>query len=143
MYGPKNVCENSISKLSPAGTAESFPGWRRGLFSAVPSGPSRPFKSNPGLASWAKFSKFSRPCGTEFENEVLTHALQPYLPAVLFVFFAILVIGQSWGLPEFYPVALGIVEPRETAVVVILALGVYVDGRCSEFCQHGVQVVHP
>jgi hypothetical protein len=31
-------------------------------------------KLNPGLASWAKFS---RPCGTEFGNRLLTHALKP------------------------------------------------------------------
>jgi hypothetical protein len=43
---------------------------RRGLFSAVPAGLGRPSKSNPGLASWAKFS---RPCGTEFGNGVHTH----------------------------------------------------------------------
>jgi hypothetical protein len=33
------------------------------LFSAVPAGLGRLFKSNPGLASWAKFS---RPSGTHF-----------------------------------------------------------------------------
>jgi hypothetical protein len=38
---------------------------RRGPFSAVPSGLGRPLKSNPGLASWAKFS---RPCGTKLVN---------------------------------------------------------------------------
>src|SRR6266852_5750837 len=38
------------------------------------------FKCNPGLTSWAKFS---RPFGTESGNEVLTHALKPssYRPA--------------------------------------------------------------
>jgi hypothetical protein len=66
--------------MSPAGTAEGCPGLRRSPFSAVPSGLGRPFKSNPGLASWAKFS---RTCGTEcaviargrtgFGNGVLTH----------------------------------------------------------------------
>ena len=53
--------------------AEGCPGLRRGLFPAVPAGLGRPCKSNPGLASWAKFS---RPCGTEFGNGVLTHALK-------------------------------------------------------------------
>ena len=33
----------------------------------------------PGLASWAKFSMFSRPYGTEFRNEVLTDSERPYL----------------------------------------------------------------
>jgi hypothetical protein len=32
------------------------------------------FKSNPGLASWAKFS---RPFGTEFRNGILTQTLKP------------------------------------------------------------------
>ena len=35
--------------------------------------------ANPGLSSWAKFSKFSRPSGTEFGNGVLAHALKPSL----------------------------------------------------------------
>ena len=61
-----------IYEFSPAGTAEGYPGLRRGLFSAVPAGLGRALESNPGLASWAKFS---RPCGTEFGNRVLTHAL--------------------------------------------------------------------
>jgi hypothetical protein len=55
----------------------------------------------------------------------------------------LLSVGRARGLPEFYAVALGIVEPGETAVVVILALGVNVDSRCMEFCQHSVQIVHP
>ena len=36
----------------------------------------------PGLASWAKFS---RPCGTEFGNGVLTHALQDLKSAFHFI----------------------------------------------------------
>ena len=64
-----------IYEFSPAGTAEGCPGLRRGRFSAVPAGLGRPFKSNPGLASWAKFS---RPCGTEFGNPGShTHSLAP------------------------------------------------------------------
>src|SRR5580700_861241 len=58
--------------LVPKGRLKVCPGLRRGPFSAVPAGPTagrdrlgRPFKSNPGLASWAKFS---RPFGTKFLN---------------------------------------------------------------------------
>jgi hypothetical protein len=36
--GLESVLENSISKLSPEGTAEDYPGFRRGLFPAVPAG---------------------------------------------------------------------------------------------------------
>jgi hypothetical protein len=49
------TCENSISKLSPAGTAEDYPGFRRGLFPAVPAGlvvlanPTQDYR--PGLSS--------------------------------------------------------------------------------------------
>jgi hypothetical protein len=42
----------------------------RPIFSR-PCGTDRPFKSNPGLASWAKFS---RPYGTKFGNGVLIYA---------------------------------------------------------------------
>jgi hypothetical protein len=45
--------------------------------SSRPYGTGRPLKSNPGLASWAKFSKFSRPSGTEFGNGVLPQTLKP------------------------------------------------------------------
>jgi hypothetical protein len=45
----------------------------RPIFSR-PYGTGRAFKSNPGLTSWAKFS---RPCGTEFGNSVLAHDLKP------------------------------------------------------------------
>ena len=40
-------------------------------YSSRPCGTGLPFRSNPGLASWAKFS---RPSGTEFGNGVLTRA---------------------------------------------------------------------
>ena len=43
----------------------------RPIFSR-PSGTGSSFQTNPGLASW---SKFSRPSGTELRNDVLTHAL--------------------------------------------------------------------
>jgi hypothetical protein len=69
-----------IHQFSPAGTAEGCPGLRRGPFSAVPAGLGRPFKSNPGLASWAKFS---RPYGTEFGNGILTHPLNTHQPGLL------------------------------------------------------------
>jgi hypothetical protein len=36
--GLKSVLENSISKLSPAGTAEDCPGFRGGLIPVVPTG---------------------------------------------------------------------------------------------------------
>jgi len=56
----------------PAGTDESRPGLHPIFFQ--PSLRDCSFlQPNPGLASWAKFS---RPCGTEFENGVLTHVLQ-------------------------------------------------------------------
>ena len=54
----------TIYEFSPAGTAEGCPGLRRGLRSAVPPGLVVLSKSNPGLTSWAKFS---RPCGTELD----------------------------------------------------------------------------
>ena len=38
-------------------------------------------------------------------------------------------VRRAGGLPEFYSVAIGIVEPGEAAVVVVLSLGVNVDGR--------------
>jgi|ERR1700733_2492843 hypothetical protein len=55
-YGVELVSRTEIYEFSPAGTDESCPGLRRGLFSGVPPGLGRPFKSNPGLASWAKIS---------------------------------------------------------------------------------------
>ncbi len=42
--------------------------------SSRPCGTGRACKSNPGLTSWAKFS---RPSGTQLGNRVLTHAPKP------------------------------------------------------------------
>jgi hypothetical protein len=42
--------------------------------SSRPCGTGLPFKSNPGLSSWAKYSC---PCGTESKNGFLTHPLLP------------------------------------------------------------------
>ena len=54
-------------KKSPAGTAEKYRelGYFPGQLSAVPAGLFGLSYTDPGLSSWATFS---RPCGTEFGN---------------------------------------------------------------------------
>jgi hypothetical protein len=71
------ICRNSGPSTkcwacsSPEETAEaSRP------ISAVPTGLGLGSKANPGLASWAKFS---RPCGTEFRNGVLSRGYMCWL----------------------------------------------------------------
>ena len=68
--GLKSVLENSISKLSPAGTAEDFPGFRRGLFPAVPAGLvvlANPYPGlRPGLSSAVPVQiRFEKRLGSE------------------------------------------------------------------------------
>jgi hypothetical protein len=58
------VCDNRDLRFSPVGTAGSYP-------NAIPEHFQSSLRDlsmvnpNPGLSSWAKFS---RPCGTEFGN---------------------------------------------------------------------------
>ena len=65
--GRKRVCENQDCEFSPEGTAESYPGLRRGLFSAVPAGLSLEMEFAYTLGgptgSTSRKQRWSRPTG--------------------------------------------------------------------------------
>ena len=83
--GLKSVLENSVSKLSPAGTAEDFPGFRRGLFPAAPAGLvvlANPYPGlRPGLSSAVPVQiRFEKRLGSE-TNLYGTVALSFVIPS--------------------------------------------------------------
>jgi hypothetical protein len=63
-------------EVSPEGTTETYPGLRRSLFPAVPTGLGRPQEPTPGLASWAKFSKVQPSLWDSVPNSWFSHPLK-------------------------------------------------------------------